>query len=209
MSPASGLRETSVGLREFKRLSTRAALTDRALQLAAERGYDGFTIGELVELVGVSRRTFSNYFAGKAECLAAISDLWMDAALDLIDDHPADVPLTALLRETLEHLAEQIDSSRTGFLAMAASEPELAAALAACEGVHSGRIAAVISARTSLPADDIRVSLLAEFSLSAGRACIGRWVLSGRSGGRDGLAKDLDLAFSLIDFGRLDELSGR
>ncbi|MET3807393.1 AcrR family transcriptional regulator [Nakamurella sp. UYEF19] len=194
---------TVPGLREQKKLSTRAALTEQALRLADERGYDGFTIADLVDSVGVSRRTFSNYFAGKAECLAAISDSWMDGALGLIESAPADRSLTALLREVLENLSEQIVNSRTGILAMADSEPELAAALGACELVHGERVAAVISARTSLAADDIRISLLAEFALSAGRACIQRWVMRDRAGGREGLARDLDLAFSLIDFDRL------
>jgi AcrR family transcriptional regulator len=192
-----------LGLREQKKLGTRAALTDRALQLADERGYDGFTIADLVDLVGVSRRTFSNYFPGKAECMAAICDTWMDGALELIDGTPPDVPLTDLLRDVLENLSRQIAASRTGFLRLADAEPELAAAIASRELVHSLRIAAVISARTSLPDDDIRVALLADFCLAAGRACTRRWVSGGAAGGRAALAADLDLAFSLINFDRL------
>ncbi len=191
------------GLRAQKKLGTRAALTDAALELADERGYDGFTIADLVDRVGVSRRTFSNYFAGKAECMAAISDMWMDGALDLIDGAPSDVPLTELLRDVLENLSEQIAASRTGFLRLTDSEPELAAAIAARDVVHGARIAAVISARTSLPNDDIRVPLLADFCLAAGRACTQRWVAAGAAGGREALAADLDLAFSLINFDRL------
>ncbi len=193
----------SSGLRQQKKLSTRAALTEQALQLADERGYHGFTIADLVDLVGVSRRTFSNYFAGKAECLAAISDSWMDAALELIDGLPPERPLTDLLREVLDKLSEQIADSRTGILGLAGSEPELAAALGAREIAQGERIAAVIAARTGLAGDDVRIVLLAEFSVSAGRTCIQRWVLGGKPGGREGLARDLDLAFSLIDFCRL------
>jgi len=181
-------------------MDTRAALTDAALELAEQRGYDGFTIAELVDLVGVSRRTFSNYFAGKAECMAAVCDGWMDEALELIDGTPADVPLTELLRQVLENLSEQIAGSRTGFLALADSEPELTAAIAAREVVNGRRVAEVISARTSLPSDDIRVPLLAEFCMSAGRACTRRWVAAGAAGGRQALEQDLDRAFSLIDF---------
>ena len=191
---------SNVGLREQKKLSTRAALTERALALADERGYDGFTITDLVELVGVSRRTFSNYFAGKAECMAAICDTWMDGALEVIDATPDDAPLTDLLREVLQKLSEQIAATRIGFLVMAEAEPELAAALAARDVVHGDRIAAVISARTCLPDGDIRVALLAEFCMAAGRACTQRWVTGGAAGGRATLAADLDLAFSLINF---------
>ncbi len=195
----------TVGLREQKKLSTRAALTERALELADDRGYDGFTIAELVELVGVSRRTFSNYFAGKAECMAAVCDTWMDGAMEVIEAAPADLPLTELLRKVLDNLSDQIATSRTGFLALADAEPELAAAIAARDVVHGERIAAVISARMCLAGDDIRVDLLAEFCIAAGRACTRRWVTGGADHGREALARDLDLAFSLINFSGLGQ----
>lgn len=44
---------------------TRRDLCHRARQLTIERGLSGFTIEELCADVGVSRRTFFNYFAGK------------------------------------------------------------------------------------------------------------------------------------------------
>lgn len=192
------------GLRRTKKLSTRAALAQAALELTQERGYDGFTIADLVDRVGVSRRTFSNYFAGKAECVAAAGDRWMDAALELIEATSVDVPLTALLRQILHNLADQIVTSGKAFLCVATAEPEVAAAAGAMDAARSAHIAAVITARTAIAADDIRAQLLADFCLAAGRACTGRWVAAGRAGGRAALARDLDLAFSLIDLGRLD-----
>jgi AcrR family transcriptional regulator len=191
------------GLRTAKKLSTRAALAEAALELTQQRGYDGFTIADLVERVGVSRRTFSNYYAGKAECVAAAGDRWMDAALELIDATSTDVPLTALLRQILDNLADQIAAAGEVFLCVATTEPEVAAADGAMDAARSARIAAVITARTAIAADDIRAVLLADFCLAAGKACTGRWVAAGRVGGRAALAHDLDLAFSLIDFGRI------
>ena len=204
VDPAGAAEPTPAGLRASKKLNTRAALAQAALDLTGERGYDGFTIADLVERVGVSRRTFSNYFAGKAECLAAVSDRWMDAALEVVDLAPAEVPLTALLRRILGNLADQIVASGEVFLCLATTEPEVAAADGAMDAARSARIAAVIAARTAIPRDDIRAVLLAEFCLAAGKACTARWVATGRAGGRAALARDLDLAFSLIDFGRID-----
>jgi AcrR family transcriptional regulator len=201
MSPGAGSPAT--GLRESKKSGTRAALIECALELASERGYHGFTISELVERVGVSRRTFSNYFAGKAECLAAVNDRWMDAALELEETMPVTAPITDILRTVLKNLADQIESAPAGFLAMATTEPELIGATNALDVTHAERVAAVISARTGIPADDLRLPLLADFSLAAGRACVSRWVGGGRQGGKAGLARNLDLAFSLIDFDRL------
>ncbi|MCP2369905.1 AcrR family transcriptional regulator [Agromyces terreus] len=55
----------SPGLREQRKNRTRRDLCHRARQLTIERGLSGFTIEELCADVGVSRRTFFNYYAGK------------------------------------------------------------------------------------------------------------------------------------------------
>ena len=48
-----------------RQLRTRAALVARARHLTAREGLTGFTIQELCDQVGVSRRTFFNYFPTK------------------------------------------------------------------------------------------------------------------------------------------------
>lgn len=57
------------GLRARKRAATRAAITTAARTLTAHRGLAGFTIEELCEEVGVSRRTFFNYFPTKEDAI--------------------------------------------------------------------------------------------------------------------------------------------
>jgi AcrR family transcriptional regulator len=53
------------GLRERKWLATRDALVETTRALSAEHGFSHFTIEQLCEQVGVSRRTFFNYFPTK------------------------------------------------------------------------------------------------------------------------------------------------
>lgn len=55
------------GLRERKWLATRDALVQTARALSAEHGFSHFTIEQLCEQVGVSRRTFFNYFPTKED----------------------------------------------------------------------------------------------------------------------------------------------
>ena len=55
------------GLRERKSLATRDALVQTARALSAEHGFSHFTIEQLCEQVGVSRRTFFNYFPTKED----------------------------------------------------------------------------------------------------------------------------------------------
>jgi AcrR family transcriptional regulator len=55
------------GLRERKWHATHDALVQTARALAAEHGFSHFTIEQLCEQVGVSRRTFFNYFPTKED----------------------------------------------------------------------------------------------------------------------------------------------
>jgi len=59
-----------LGLRERKKLDTRRALSDAALELMFERGLHNVTRDDIADRAGVSLRTFNNYFTGKYEALA-------------------------------------------------------------------------------------------------------------------------------------------
>lgn len=48
---------------------TRDALIERARALTADRGLVGFTVDELCDAVGISRRTFFNYFDSKEDAV--------------------------------------------------------------------------------------------------------------------------------------------
>ncbi|TQJ40237.1 TetR family transcriptional regulator [Arthrobacter sp. SLBN-112] len=69
------------GLRQRKRAATRGAITATARALTAERGLNGYTVEEVCEAAGISRRTFFNYFPTKEDAIIGHAE----------DDIPADV----------------------------------------------------------------------------------------------------------------------
>jgi AcrR family transcriptional regulator len=57
-----------------KQIRTRARLVSTARRLTAERGLHGFTIPEVCDEVGVSRRTFFNYFPSKESAVLGLEN---------------------------------------------------------------------------------------------------------------------------------------
>lgn len=60
------------GLRERKKAARHAAFVDAARALVLDRSLDGVTIEDICERVGVSPRTFFNYFASKEDAVLGL-----------------------------------------------------------------------------------------------------------------------------------------
>ena len=85
------------GRREQRRLDTRAALNEAAVELFASQGYERTTVDDLCRAANVSLRTFFRYFEGKDDVLFARE---MDIApfLDAIRAVSPDVPALEAFR---------------------------------------------------------------------------------------------------------------
>ncbi|MGI5348644.1 TetR/AcrR family transcriptional regulator [Streptomyces sp. CA-250714] len=94
-----------LGLRERKKLRTRQALIDTALEQFTEHGFDRVTLDALCETVEVSKRTFFRTFGSKEDvALAPTHDMWTSFLTELETADPAasgDRSAFALLRDTL------------------------------------------------------------------------------------------------------------
>ena len=127
---------TSDGLRERKRTATRTAITSAARALTSEKGLNGYTVEEVCEAAGISRRTFFNYFPTKEDAIIGHAD--DDVPADVIDefvaggaDSPAGDISPTLFRDLVRlslRLAEDMTASEEEtrqLIAVVKKEPQL------------------------------------------------------------------------------------
>src|SRR5262245_58775412 len=94
-----------LGLRERKKLDTRRALSDAALELALECGLENVTRDAIAARANVSLRTFNNYFTSKHDAIAYRQFERIRRSLAALRDRPSDEPLwTAITEAVLEPL---------------------------------------------------------------------------------------------------------
>jgi AcrR family transcriptional regulator len=95
------------GLRERKKVDTRRALSDAALELVFERGLENVTRDEIAARADVSLRTFNNYFANKYEAVAYRQAERLRRGIEILRRTPPEVPLwTAITEAVLQPLEE-------------------------------------------------------------------------------------------------------
>ncbi|MBO3096060.1 TetR/AcrR family transcriptional regulator [Cellulomonas dongxiuzhuiae] len=92
---------SGVGLRERKKTERRTALIDASHRLVAAHGLEAVTVEMICAEVGVSPRTFFNYFATKDD--AVLGHLPWAVAQDVADTFVAGGP-TGVLRDDLVEL---------------------------------------------------------------------------------------------------------
>lgn len=172
--PGCAAGAVPLGLRERKKRETRAALQTAAIELVHERGLDAVTTDEIATSVGVSPRTFFNYFPTKqAAVLGLVSDDIEDAAAALAA-RPADEPALVSLRCTMTRLIVPdglSDEVRRKRKAVVFGEPAMSVAVMAHTHAAENRLTEVLEARLGgEPGGSIRPRLLVSSALAAVRA---------------------------------------
>ena len=149
-----------LGLRERKRLRTRSSLVTAARRLTLDHGLGGFTVEQLCDDIGISRRTFFNYFPSKEDAVLGHSDEWMPQSI--LDDFVLSgraarpTPLIEALTELFAEFGARLAISREEYEMMSAvlqREPQLITRMFARAESKSQLLTDLIVAREGLPAD--------------------------------------------------------
>jgi AcrR family transcriptional regulator len=104
------------GLRERKKLRTRATLIDAAMELCLRNGYDNTTVEQIAAAADVSPRTFSRYFATKdAVFMTLIEDYTHEVSIEL-EAVPAEVGPLEAMRQAHVAVLTRVASRQVGRL---------------------------------------------------------------------------------------------
>lgn len=198
-TPQDG-RAAEVGLRDRKKVATRARIHREAVALALSHGVDGVTVDGIAAAAEVSPRTFFNYFATKEDAFVGVDPTTAERLAAAVVARPApERALTAVRHVLLEHLAalEADDDVWRMRRELAAREPALATRLAgANDRLEAALVAAAYKRSGTDPARDLRPALGARVAMAAVRTAVGGHVASGFRGS---LRRRLDEAFAVVD----------
>ncbi|RMI37617.1 acyl-CoA-like ligand-binding transcription factor [Streptomyces triticirhizae] len=172
---------TELGLRGRKKLATRRALSEAALRLAAERGLENVLVEDIAAAVGVSPRTFNNYFSSKQEAIVSLVVARAAGLCDAVAAQPPEMPLwEAIAEAAIRHVRpEESEQWRLGALLIRDTPALEAEQLRAYAGIESS-LAVVIAARTGTdPRAALFPGLAASVAVGAIRAALRHWLDAG------------------------------
>jgi AcrR family transcriptional regulator len=203
MDPSS--TDSALPLRERKKRRTRRELSEAALRLFLEHGYEATTLDDLVAAVEVSKRTFfRNYPSKDAVALAAETDLW-DAYVATLEDRGVRGNVLGALRDALTAtLSAMGDEWLRRFLAtrgLIARTPALRDRSELVSLAARRRIVETLADQLAIDDHDVRLRLLGELALGAWRCGAQNWVRGGkrtRSRRIAGLIREVESAFAAV-----------
>lgn len=173
------------GLRERKKRATREALADTALRMAAEQGLDQVTVEAVTASVGVSVRTFFNYFAHLDDAILVPDPDSAVRTRTAVLSAPADLGPLPVLRQVLgEELAHIEDAPERWELQCTVLDrtPALFPRFLAARGADEEALIAAVAERLGQDArTDLRPRLLVHAAVATVRAAVEIWTATGRS----------------------------
>ena len=167
--------------RELQKEQIRLDLAMAAFDLAREHGVAGVRIPQIAAVVGVSPRTFNNYFPSKEAAIVWPTTLRVARLSASLADRPADEPLADAIVATVagQYGTSEIDGLPSGWLdefrALVAVEPALHGEYLKAAATAESALGDAIARRAGLPAGQLESLVLAAVAVAAERAAVLHW----------------------------------
>ena len=160
------------GLRERKKLATRAALGAAARSLAVEVGTENVRVADIADRAGVAPRTYNGYFGSREEAICALYADRAERIADALRARPADEPLLAAITAaiTAEFLGPDPDRAA---LRLITRDPALRGEFLKDLGTLEAPLAAAIQDRLAQP---FAAKAIAAATVAATRVALTHWL---------------------------------
>jgi AcrR family transcriptional regulator len=173
----------AVGHRERKKQRIRAQLTEAALSLFAERGFEQTTIDDIVSVVDLVPRTFFRYFRSKDDALFSWFEVMAEQARTALLARPrGEGALRALIEAGREVLTTHGAEERVVLILhrLDATSPDLHMRQAACRYDLRRQMAQALASRLE-PSAALIAEMVSAISSAAGWFAIDQWAAEGAS----------------------------
>jgi AcrR family transcriptional regulator len=186
-----------LGLRERKKIKTRAAIQEHALRLFKEQGYSHTTVEQISAAAEISPSTFFRYFPTKEDVV-----LFDSTDADMIDafkEQPLNVSFVEALRRAMHSVYDRFSDEEAEREAerqrLVLGEPELRLRSISMLAGSIDFISVAIAERVGRPADDRDVRTFAGAIMGA---ILGQYMAFDGADPRD-LLSHIDRAFDLLE----------
>ena len=161
-------RPESIGRRERKKAATRAAISEAALRLFLENGFDHVNVKDIADAADVAVTTLFQHFPSKESLVFDQDEDREKALVAAVMNRPAEQSiLDALLSYYQNSRALTLDPALKDFLDLVRSTPALRDYARRMWTRHEESLARAIAETTGLRTGSVKAAALARFSLDA------------------------------------------
>ncbi|WP_345377146.1 TetR family transcriptional regulator [Frondihabitans cladoniiphilus] len=174
-------RATTGGLRAITRDAVRTRLSDVAVDLFLEHGFDSVTIEQIAAVAGVSARSVHRYFPTKEDMVVGDPAAYGSVVSDVFTDRPVDEPALTSLRAAFTLLLERRGQDIRGKAALCVitTVPSLRARNHEKHLLWASLLTPLVAERLSGADAGLRAQVLVQTALACFDVALTAWVVPG------------------------------
>lgn len=164
------------GLRERKRRQTRERISQAAMTLFLEQGFEATTVDQIADAAEVSKRGFFDYFPTKEDVVAAWQDEFAESLLSAVASRPAKEPMARVVEEALlSTILAAVNPQSLAIGRLIHETPALSARDHLKYAKLEQKLVEALTVRAKGKADPLRIRLLAMSAIGALRIAGQTW----------------------------------
>ena len=170
------MTDQQLSRREQNKTATRRAIADATLGLVRSKGAGQFTIDDIAEAAGISRRTFFNYFPSTSAALNVAMEDFLDGVLGHFQARPQN---ENIVDSMLHALSQPADPANLAVMAelhgLAEKHPDMARVHLEAWDQAEHRIVDSLRTRLGQETDPFYTGTLVAAVLACGRSAFAQW----------------------------------